>query len=58
MSHGLEVPSHVAGPVPRVLVPFARLMAGINRAVVFASMFALVAAAAILTYSVITRYFL
>ena len=58
MSHGLEVPSHVAGPVPRVLVPFARLMAGINRAVVFAGMLALVAAAAILTYSVITRYFL
>ena len=58
MSHSLEVPSHVAGPVPRALVPFARLMGGVNRAVVFAGMLALLAAAAILTYSVVTRYFL
>jgi TRAP-type C4-dicarboxylate transport system permease small subunit len=58
MSHSLEVASHVAGPVPRGLVPFARLLGGINRAVVLAGMLALLAAAAILTYSVVTRYFL
>ncbi|MEO8754472.1 MAG: TRAP transporter small permease [Casimicrobiaceae bacterium] len=56
MSHGLEVPGHVAGPVPRPLVPLARLLAGINRAVLFVSMIALVLAAAVLTYSVFSRY--
>ena len=58
MSHSLEVPSHVAGPVPRALVPLARLLGGINRAVMVAGMLALLAAATILTYSVVTRYFL
>jgi TRAP-type C4-dicarboxylate transport system permease small subunit len=58
VSHGLEVPSHVAGPVPRALVPFARLMGGVNRLVLVVGMLALLAAAAILTYSVVTRYFL
>jgi TRAP-type C4-dicarboxylate transport system permease small subunit len=58
MSHGLEVPSHVAGPVPRALVPLARLLGGVNRMVIVAGMLALLAAAAILTYSVVTRYFL
>ena len=58
MSHGLEVPSHVAGPVPRALVPLARLLGGINRLVLVVGMLALLAAAAILTYSVLTRYFL
>ena len=58
MSHSLEVPSHVAGPVPRALVPLARLLGWINRAVMAAGMLALLAAAAILTYSVVTRYFL
>lgn len=58
MSHSLQVPSHVAGPVPRVLVPLARLLAGINRIVVWVSMIALVLAAAVLTYSVFSRYFL
>jgi TRAP-type C4-dicarboxylate transport system permease small subunit len=58
VSHGLEVPSHVAGPVPRVLVPLARLLGGINRLVLVVGMLALLAAAAILTYSVVTRYFL
>lgn len=58
MSHGLEVPSHVVGPVPRVLVPLARLLGAINRLVLFVGMLALLAAAAILTYSVVTRYFL
>lgn len=56
MSHGLVTEGHVAGPVPRRLVPFARLMAGINRVVVFLSMIALVLAAAVLTYSVFSRY--
>jgi TRAP-type C4-dicarboxylate transport system permease small subunit len=58
MSHGLEVPSHVAEPVPRLLVPFARLLGAINRAMIVAGMIALLVAAAILTYSVVTRYFL
>jgi len=58
VSHGLEVPSHVTEPVPRILVPFARLMGGVNRVVMVAGMIALLAAAAILTYSVLTRYFL
>ena len=56
MSHSLEVPSHVAGAVPRPLVPLARLLAVINRVVVFLSMIALVLAAAVLTYSVFSRY--
>lgn len=56
MSHSLQVPAHVAGPVPRMLVPLARLLAGINRAVVFVAMIALVLAAAVLTYSVFSRY--
>jgi len=57
VSHGLEVPGHLAGPVPRPLVPFARMLAGINRLVLFLSMIALVLAAAVLTYSVFSRYF-
>ncbi|MFO1413573.1 MAG: TRAP transporter small permease [Burkholderiales bacterium] len=57
MSHGLATPSHAAGPVPRPLVPLARALAGINRAVVFLSMIALVLAALVLTYSVFSRYF-
>lgn len=57
MSHGLEVPSHVAGPVPRALVPLARLLGWINRLVLTVGMLALLAAAATLTYSVLTRYF-
>jgi TRAP-type C4-dicarboxylate transport system permease small subunit len=57
VSHGLEVPSHVAGPVPHALVPLARLLGGVNRLVLFFGMLALLAAAAILTYSVLSRYF-
>lgn len=57
MSHGLEVPSHVAGPVPRALAPLARLLGGINRLVLVVGMLALLAAAGVLTYSVLTRYF-
>jgi TRAP-type C4-dicarboxylate transport system permease small subunit len=37
-------------------VPLARLLAGINRVVLFLSMIALVLAAAVLTYSVFSRY--
>jgi TRAP-type C4-dicarboxylate transport system permease small subunit len=57
MSHGLATPSHASGPVPRPLVPLARALAAINRAVVLLSMIALVAAALVLTYSVLSRYF-
>jgi TRAP-type C4-dicarboxylate transport system permease small subunit len=56
MSHGIVTSAHVAGSVPRALAPFARLLAGINRVVVFFSMIALVLAAAVLTYSVFSRY--
>ena len=56
MAHGLTTEGHVAGPVPGVLVPFARALAAINRVVVFVSMIALVLAAAVLTYSVFSRY--
>jgi TRAP-type C4-dicarboxylate transport system permease small subunit len=57
MSHGLAVPSHQSGPVPPALAPLARALALVNRAVLAVSMLALVAAAAVLTYSVLTRYF-
>ncbi len=57
MSHGLEVPSHQAGPVPPALAPLARALAAINRVMMGVSMVALVVAAAILTYSVLSRYF-
>jgi TRAP-type C4-dicarboxylate transport system permease small subunit len=57
MSHGLATPGHVAGPVPRPLVPLARALAAVNRVVVFLSMIALVLAALVLTYSVFSRYF-
>jgi TRAP-type C4-dicarboxylate transport system permease small subunit len=56
MAHGIVTAGHLAGPVPRALAPFARLLAGINRVVVFFSMIALVLAAAVLTYSVFSRY--
>lgn len=56
MSHGLVTEGHAAGPVPRKLVGFARLLAGINRVVVLVSMIALVLAALVLTYSVFSRY--
>jgi TRAP-type C4-dicarboxylate transport system permease small subunit len=56
MAHGLTTEAHVAGPVPGALVPFARTLAFVNRAVVFFSMIALVLASAVLTYSVFSRY--
>jgi len=56
MSHGLVTEAHAAGAVPRRLVGFARLMAGINRVVVVLGMIALVLAALVLTYSVFSRY--
>ena len=58
MSHGVEMIIRATEPVPRALVPLDRLLNGINKAVIFVSMLALVAAASILTYSVVTRYFL
>jgi TRAP-type C4-dicarboxylate transport system permease small subunit len=44
--------------VPRVLRPLARALALINRAMTVVGMFALVAAACVLTSSVVSRYFL
>jgi TRAP-type C4-dicarboxylate transport system permease small subunit len=57
VSHGLEVPGDVAERVPRALVPLAWLLGAINRLVLAVGMLALLAAAGILTYSVLTRYF-
>ncbi len=57
MSHGLEVQSHQVVPVPPPLAPLARALAAINRVVLAVSMAALVVASAILTYSVLSRYF-
>jgi TRAP-type C4-dicarboxylate transport system permease small subunit len=57
MSHGLAVHSHQVAPVPPPLAPLARALAMINRAVLALSMVALVVASAILTYSVLSRYF-
>lgn len=44
--------------VPRVLRPLARALAWINRALVALGMLALVAASAVLSWSVVSRYFL
>jgi TRAP-type C4-dicarboxylate transport system permease small subunit len=57
MTHGLATPGHQGGPVPAALAPVARAMSFLNRAIVGLSMVALVAAAAILTWSVVSRYF-
>jgi TRAP-type C4-dicarboxylate transport system permease small subunit len=57
MSHGLEVHSHQVTPVPRPFAPLAKALAAINRAMLALSMVALVVAAAVLTYSVLSRYF-
>jgi TRAP-type C4-dicarboxylate transport system permease small subunit len=43
---------------PRVLMPLARLLAWINRVMVVLGMLALLAASVVLTYSVVSRYFL
>jgi TRAP-type C4-dicarboxylate transport system permease small subunit len=58
MSHGLQTPAHAAGPVHPLLVPLARAMAAINRVMQIFGMLALLAAALVLTWSVVTRYFL
>jgi TRAP-type C4-dicarboxylate transport system permease small subunit len=57
MTHGLATPGHQTGPAPRALAPVARALAIANHAIVGLSMIALVLAAAILTWSVLTRYF-
>jgi TRAP-type C4-dicarboxylate transport system permease small subunit len=61
MSHGIELdPSVPATTLPRhpLLSPLAALLGGINRVVLRLSMLALVLTSAVLTYSVVTRYFL
>ena len=58
VSHSFEVPGHATGPVHPRLVPFARAMAAINRVMQVIGMLALLAAALVLTWSVVTRYFL
>lgn len=61
MSHGVDSSPAVAeiDPfMPAVLRPVARLMLHVNRAMVFLGMIALLVASVVLTYSVLTRYFL
>jgi len=58
MSHGLEVPAHAAGPMHPLLAPLARVMGWINRTMQFIGMTALLIASLVLTWSVVTRYFL
>jgi TRAP-type C4-dicarboxylate transport system permease small subunit len=52
------VRQHVDPFTPRWLLPLARALVVVNRAVMLAGMVALLAAALILTSSVVTRYFL
>jgi TRAP-type C4-dicarboxylate transport system permease small subunit len=58
MSHGVEVPSHAAGPVHPLLAPLARTLARVNSAMQFIGNVALLCASLVLTWSVVTRYFL
>jgi len=58
MSHSLETPAHAAGPVHPLLVPLARMLAAINRVMQFVGNVALLGASLVLTWSVVTRYFL
>ena len=57
MSHGAQASGHATGAAPRALAPLARMLDAINRLVLTVGMFALLGAAAILTYSVLSRYF-
>ena len=58
----MSAPAAPAGPadddIPRMLRPLARALARINAAMAVVGMLALVAAAAVLTSSVVSRYFL
>lgn len=59
MSHGFEFKPAVAGidpHTPAVLMPLARLLHGINHAMVVLGMLALLVASGVLTYSVVSRY--
>jgi TRAP-type C4-dicarboxylate transport system permease small subunit len=59
MSHGFELKPAIAGidpDTPAVLLPLARLLQVINRAVVVLGMLALLVASLVLTYSVVSRY--
>lgn len=59
MSHGFETGTAVAGidpHTPKILVPLARVLDFVNRAMVVLGMLALLVASAVLTYSVVSRY--
>jgi len=60
MSHGLDVveTASTAASEPVAVGLFGRLFQGLNRLIVIVSSIALVVASGVLTYSVITRYFL
>ncbi len=59
MTHGSQGASNVLGvdpDTPRLLVPIAMVVMRINRMMVVLGMWALLAAAVVLTYSVVSRY--
>ena len=60
MVHGLEEAAEQDPAVPKFEAagPFARVMGGLNRLVEISSSVALVGASFVLTYAVVTRYFL
>jgi TRAP-type C4-dicarboxylate transport system permease small subunit len=55
---GAGLHQHIDPATPRWLLPLARVLVWINRGVMVLGMIALIAAALILTSSVVTRYFL
>jgi TRAP-type mannitol/chloroaromatic compound transport system permease small subunit len=59
MSHGIEIVAAKAAmdpDMPRMLRPLARLLQWVNQALVVLGMVALLVAACVLTYSVVSRY--
>ncbi len=59
MSHGIEIVAAQAAmdpDMPRILQPLARLLHWVNQALVVLGMVALLVAACVLTYSVVSRY--
>lgn len=61
MSHGIDLSPVIPGldpNTPAFLMPLAKAVLWVNRALVFLGMIALIVAACVLTYSVVSRYVL
>jgi len=58
MTAGMTPPGSISPDTPRALVPLARLLSWTNRAMLAIGMVALLVAACVLTYSVVSRYFM